>query len=104
MSLGGLVVAQDVATAACGLLNAGYFAWYWRLPGVSKRRRLAAVMLAMVSAAAVVEALFSQGLFWSQQGVLALPQLSPGVWALLRLPLFAATAGISMVILRRLLS
>lgn len=104
MNLGGLVVAQDVATAAYGLLNAGYFAWYWRLPSVSRGRRLAAAVLAMVSVAAVVEAVFSQGLFWSQQGALALPQLSPGIWALLRLPLLVATASISIVILRRLLS
>jgi hypothetical protein len=99
-----LVVAQDVATAACGLLNAGYFVRYWRLSSGSRGRRLAAAVLATVSAAAVVEALFSQGLFWSQHGAVMLAQLSPGLWALLRLPLLVATASISIVILRRLLS
>lgn len=98
------MVAQDVATAACGLLNAGYFVRFWRLPNGSRGRRLAAAALAMVSAAAVTEALFSQGLFWSQQEAVSLVQLSPGIWALLRLPLLVATVSISIIILRRLLS
>jgi hypothetical protein len=102
--MAGLVVAQDLATAACGLLNAGYFVGYWWRRNGSRGRRVGAAALALVSVAAVVEALFSQELFWSQQGAVSLSQLSPGVWALVRLPLFVATVFISIIILRRLLS
>ena len=104
MDLAGLVVAQDLVTAACGLLNAGYFAnYWWRRNGV-RARRVGAAALALLSAAAVAEALFSQALLWSQEGRGALGQLSPGMWALLRLPLLAATVFISVLILRRLRS
>src|SRR3989304_1673423 len=88
VNLAGLGVAQDLATAACGLLNASYFIDYWWRRNGRRGRRIAAAALALASAAAVVEALFSQGLFWSQQGFIG--ALSPGQWALLRLPLFAA--------------
>lgn len=99
----GLVVAQDLATAACGLFNAAYFVHYWWRRNGSPGRRLGALALAAVSVAAVVEALFSQGLFWWQQGVGPLGELfSPGTWALLRLPLLVATAFITILILRRL--
>lgn len=104
MNIAGLVVAQDLGTAACGLLNTGYFIGYWWRRNGSRGRRIGAAALAMAGAAAVVEALFSQGLFWSQQGVVSLSQLSPGVWALVRLPLFVATAVVSIIIVRRLLS
>lgn len=104
MNFTGLVVAQDLATGACGLLNTGYFVRYWWRRTGSRGRRIGAAVLAMVSGAAVTEALFSQGLFWWQQGVISLGQLSPGVWALVRLPLFLATVCISIIILRRLLS
>ncbi len=104
MNFAGLVVAQDLATAACGLLNAGYFATYWWRRNGPRGRRIGAAALAMVGATAVVEALFSQGLFWSQQEAASPGQLSSGVWALVRLPLFVATLFISIIILRRLLS
>lgn len=104
MSGTALVAAQDLATAACGLLNAGYFARYWwRRPGW-RARRLAAAAMAMVSAAAVVEACFSQGLFWAQQGAGPLGDLSPGAWALVRLPLLVATLFISALVIRRIRS
>ena len=102
LNLAGLVVAQDLATAVCGLLNAGYFVDYWWRRNGSRGRRVGAGAMALVSAAAVVEALFSQGLFWSQQGVLG--EVSPAMWALVRLPLLAATVFISILILRRLRS
>ena len=102
--LTGLVVTQDIATATCGLLNAGYFAGYWWRRADRRSRRVGAAALAVVSVAAAVEALFSQLLFWSQREVISLGLLSPGAWALLRLPLLAATAFISIIILRRLLS
>ncbi len=104
MRLASLVVAQDLATATCGLLNAGYFVAYWLRPEESRSRRVAAFALALVSSTAVVEALFSQALFWWQQGLSPLGELSPGGWALARLPLLAATVFISMLVLRRLRS
>jgi len=98
----GPLVAQDLATGACGLFNAGYFVGYWWRGNATRARRIGAAALALVSLAAVVEALFSQGLFWAQEGLGPLGQLSPGLWALVRLPLFAATGFISILILRRL--
>lgn len=95
----GLVVAQDLATAGCGLLNAAYFAGYWWRRNGSRGRRVGALALVLVSAAAVIEAVFSQGLFWWQRGVLP-GQLSPEAWAVARLPLLLATLFISILILR----
>ncbi len=100
MNLGGLVVGADVGTAACGLVNAGYFAGYWWRRNGPRRRRVAAAVLVLLSAAAVVEAVFSQALYWSQEGA-SLGQVAPSLWALLRLPLFVATLAVSAVILRR---
>jgi hypothetical protein len=95
-----LIVTQDAGTAGFGLFNAGYFSRYFSLPGAG--RRLGALALALVSAAAAVEAMFSQALFWSQRDVVA--SLSTGEWALLRLPLFVATLFISLIIARRVRS
>jgi hypothetical protein len=62
-----------------------------------------ALALVLVSVAAVVEGVFSQGLFWSQRG--ALPgELSAEAWAFARLPLLVATFFVSLLILRRLAS
>ena len=104
MQLVGLVVAQDLATAACGLLNAGYFVGYCWRRDEARARRMGALALTLVSVAAVVGAMFSQGLFWSQQDVGSVSRLSPPLWAIVRLPLFAATAFISMLVLRRVRS
>ncbi len=102
VSFNGLILGQDVATAACGLLNAGYFAEYaWHGDGTNGRRA-GAVALTLVSIAAVIEAIFSQALFWSQREVLSSDILSPGIWALVRVPLLLATVAISSIIIRRL--
>ena len=97
-----LVIAQDLVTLACGFLNAGYFIDYWWGRNGPRARRIGAAALALVSAAAVVEALFSQALFWAQEGNGPLGQPSDGAWALVRLPLFASTVLISFLILRGL--
>ena len=98
----GVILGQDVATAACGLLNAGYFAEYaWRGDSTNGRRAGAAA-LTLVSIAAVIEAIFSQALFWSQREALSPDILSPGIWALVRVPLLLATVAISLIIIRRL--
>lgn len=102
VSFNGLILGQDVVTAACGLLNAGYFAEYaWHGDGTNGRRA-GAVALTLVSIAAVIEAIFSQALFWSQREVLSSDILSPGMWALVRVPLLLATVAISSIIIRRL--
>jgi hypothetical protein len=50
-----------------------------------------------VNLAALGEATLSQGLYWWwQEGA-----LSPGAWVLARLPLLAATALVSLIVLRR---
>lgn len=102
MDMSGLVVAQDLSTAVCGILNAGYFARYWWRANGQRARRLGAAALVLVSVAAVSEAFFSQALFRAQRGLWPLDLLSPAVWVLVRLPLFAATAFISILILRRI--
>ena len=102
MHLGALVIGEDVATMAGGLLNAGYFSSYCARGALSRARRAGSAALALASIAAVVEALSSAGLYWWQHETLAPGEFSAGVWALLRLPLMAATLFISMIILRRL--
>ena len=98
MGIAGLVVGQDVTTAVLGALNAGYFGGYWWRSSGTRGRRIGAAALAWLSVATVVEALFSQGLFWSEPTGL----VSNEAWALLRLPLFLATFLISAIIARRL--
>jgi len=100
VTFGALVVAQDFGTVGCGLLNAGYFSDHWWNGNGSRSRRTGAAALVLVSGAAVVEAVFSQWLFWAEQGVVS-SELSPEGWALVRLPLFVATVLISIIIVRR---
>jgi hypothetical protein len=96
MHLGTLVVGEDLATAVSGAFNIGHFARYaWRSD--SRGRRIGAAALTLVSGAAVVEAVFSEVLFWGAG-------LSAEAWALARLPLLGATLFISILILRRLRS
>jgi len=94
MHLGSLVVGEDLATALSGAFNLGYFA-VWAARPARRARRAAAAAMALVSAAAVVEAFLSQAFFWGAG-------LPVEVWALVRLPLLAATLFISIIILRRL--
>ena len=102
MDAGGVVVGQDLATAGCGLFNAGYFAGYWWRGNGRRARRIGAAALTVAGAAAAVEALLSQTLFWWQGRALAVGIESPELWALARLPLFAATLFVSAIIVRRL--
>lgn len=97
MDIGGLVVAQDLATVALGLMNAGYFAAYGWRHRWSHGRRSAALAMTAVSIAAVVEAVFSQELRLSES-------IPDGLWALARAPLLIATAFISLIIARRMVS
>ncbi len=97
MSISGLIIGQDITTALFATLNAGYFGGYWWRTTAARGRRIGAAALMLVSAASVVEAMFSQGLLWSQHDDV----FSYGFWALLRLPLLVATLLISAIILRR---
>jgi hypothetical protein len=101
--LHGLVAAQDLAAAACGGLNAGYFLHYWLRRRLSPRRRLGAAALVAVNAALVTESLFFLALYvsWYWRGV-AEPFLSPPVWLVARLPLLVGAAFVSALVLRQL--
>ncbi len=99
MNISGLIIGQDITTALFATVNAGYFGGYWWRSSATRGRRVGAAALMLLSTASVVEAMFSQGLFWLQRGDL----LSYSVWALLRLPLLAATLLISAIILRKVL-
>ena len=98
-----LVVVQDLTTAACGTLNALYFAHYWLRRRLSPRRRIGAAALASVNAALVVESLFFLSLYvswhWRQA---AEPFLRPALWLPARLPLLIGAAFISVLVLRAL--
>lgn len=102
MSLAALILGQDLATAVCGLFNAGYFVRLGGQPATAWSRRLGALALAGVSAATAADALFSQTLFWADAGLIQEP--SEGVWALVRLPSLVVTAAVSAIVLRRILS
>lgn len=102
MDVGGVVVGQDLATAGCGLFNAGYFATYWWRANASLARRIGAAALSLAGLAAAVEAALSQSLFWSGGWALSAGESSPALWALVRLPLFLATLLVSGIIVRRL--
>lgn len=94
-----LVAAVDAVAAGCALFNTAYFTHYgWRRRGDAARRTGAAA-LALVGAAAVADAAYSQALFWSDAA-----QVPAGVWALARVLPSAATVCISLIVLRRLLS
>ncbi len=99
MNISGLIIGQDITTALFAALNAGYFGGYWWRTTATRGRRIGAAALMLVSAASIAEATFSQSLLWLERGDL----LSHTVWALLRLPLLAATLLISAIILRRVI-
>lgn len=97
-------MGEDVMTALSGSFNLAYFAGHaWR-DSLGRDRRIAAGTLALVGGAAVIEAAFSQALFWFQPQLISFGELSVGVWALVRLPLLVATLLVSILILRRLRS
>jgi hypothetical protein len=97
MQIEGLIIGQDIATAGFGLANAGYFAGQATLGNTRRARRIAAAAMLLVSIAALSEAGFSQAVLWLGD--------PPGAaWAVVRLPLFAATAFVSALIVRKLRS
>ena len=97
-----LVLAQDIATAACGGFNALHFLGYWLGRGTTRSRRVGAAALTVINAAVVVESLFFLALYWTHrwQGSIDL-FLSPPIWLSARTLLLLGTAFISALILRQ---
>ena len=104
MNTAALVFAQDVATALSGLFNAGYFGRYWVRASNRRSKRAGAAALVLIGLATAFEAAFSQGIVRFHDQFVALGSASDGVWALARLPLLIATAFITAIVIRRLLS
>ena len=102
MNATGFVLAEDVATAISGAFNAGYFARYWLRASERRARRTGAAALVLIGVAAATEAVFSQVTLRLHDQLIALGDLSGGVWALARLPLLLATAFITAIVLRRI--
>ncbi len=95
-------VGLDAATAACAALNLAYFLYRLaRYREETASRAVAVFALALVSLAAMGESLFFLA------SLTVLPAGSPPAtipWALVRVLPLAATAFISILILRRLLA
>ncbi len=104
MNVAPFILAEDAATAASGLFNAGYFARYWLRASERRARRTGAAALVLIGVAVTLEAAFSQGLLHLHDQLVALGDLSDGVWALARLPLLLATAFITVIVVRRIVS
>jgi hypothetical protein len=101
MNATAIILAEDLVTALSGAFNAGYFARYCLRAGERRPKRTGALALVLLGAAAITEAAFSQGALRLHDPLVA---LSDGVWALARLPLLIATAFITTIVLRRMLS
>ena len=96
-----LVAAQDALTALCAAFNALYFVRYGRRPA-ARPRRVGACALVLVNGSVAVQAVFFLALYlthrWSGpvEGF-----FSPGVWMPARAPMLAATAFVSLLIVRQ---
>ena len=97
-----LVLAQDIATAACGSFNALHFLGYWLGRDTARSRRVAAAALTVINAAVVVESLFFLALYWTHRCRSSIDLfLSPLAWISARTLLLLGTAFISALILRQ---
>jgi hypothetical protein len=94
-----VILLEDLATAASGLFNAGYFARYWVRAYETRARRTGAAALFLVGTAVAVEAACSEAIIWWRDSLLALGDVA---WALARLPLLVSTAFITVIVLRRI--
>ena len=95
-------VGLDMATATCAAINLAYFLYRLSSPQPeTPSRKLAAFVLALVSIGAMVESLFF--LAWTS-GLGEEPVLASARWALVRALPFAGMAGMSALVLRRVLS
>jgi hypothetical protein len=96
-----LAFAIDGMTAAAGAFNA---AWLTAHAGSERTARRAAALLALavLNAAAAIEALFAQALYSAHRfGGDIEPYFAPGAWLAVRLPMLAGTLLISLLILRK---
>jgi hypothetical protein len=115
-----VIFFADGATAAAGAFNSAWLIGHWlgreradarvrpyggngALGGQPWRgRRLAAVTLALVNGGIAVQAAFGQALFSAHRlGLPVEPLFAPAPWFAARLPLFAGTMLLSVLILRR---
>src|SRR4030042_1164868 len=62
-----LVLAQDIATAACGSFNALHFLGYWLGRDTARSRRVGAAALTVINAAVGVGSLFFLALYWTHR-------------------------------------
>lgn len=91
---------MESAAAACAALNLGYFLQrLWGPTAEKGPRRVAALVLAVVSAGAVAEGAFVLAWLWGDAGSGGGPSWA---WAAARVLPVAGTAGISALVLRGL--
>jgi len=100
-----LVLVQDIVTIACAGFNAAYFSTRWFGGRGRASHRVAAAALTLLNAAVVVESAFFLALYFAyhRHGPFHL-FLAPSAWLAGRFLLLAATAFISLLILRYLAS
>ena len=97
-----LVLAEDLATVACGGFNSLSLLLYWARARPGSPRRIGAATLALLNAGVVAEgafflALYQSHLWLGKTGAF----LTPPPWLASRTLLFLSTAAISLLILRR---
>jgi len=90
-------IAIDMATAVCATLNLAYFLTRLSGPAEAGSRRVALLVLALISLAALLES----AVLLASASASGAPALSSMQWALMRAVPFAATVCLSGVIARR---
>lgn len=98
----GLVVFEGLLTALCGGFNCFYFQRYYIRPFIIRRKRVAAMVLALLNGGITVESIYSLTLFslhrWQgPEEVL----FAPVPWLAARFILLLATGLITLLIIRQ---
>jgi hypothetical protein len=97
-----LVVFEGLLTALCGGFNCFYFQRHYQHPAMLRRKRVAALVLALLNGGIAVESLYSLSLFalHHRNG----PEdalFAPGPWLAARLVLLLAVGSITLLIARQ---
>lgn len=96
----GLIVAADGATVVAGAFNAAWLFGHW-LGLRQRRRRLAALTLALVNAGVAVQAAFAHSMFVAHaSGTGVAPYFEPAPWLASRVVVLAGTLLLCLLILR----